>query len=70
MDNFKPYYEVAADITIAAIAGSQGSLLNDPQAVANFYRTVYEQIASCVASHVMEREELGGSADGIQRDQL
>ena len=37
--------ELAAEITIAALSGAQGSLVNYGPNVAAFYRTIYKEIA-------------------------
>ena len=56
---FKPFYEVAAEITLEALAKSEGSYIENPQAVTQFYTAVYECIVDCVHRHKEEELSMG-----------
>lgn len=46
MSDRKDRFELAADITIAAM-GKDTNFINTPDRIAFFYRTIYKEIATC-----------------------
>ncbi len=46
MSEHKNNFELAAEITIAAVS-TNGDCINHPEVISDFYRAIYKEIATC-----------------------
>ena len=49
MSDRKDRFELAAEITIAAMSAT--NYISNPERIASFYRAIYKEIATCESTH-------------------
>lgn len=47
MSENKPHYQIAAEITMAALSAASNDYVPTPEIVAKFYRAIYKEIKTC-----------------------